>query len=1073
MRRIIAWFAANGVAANLLMLSIVVGGLLTVPNLKKEVFPEFSSDMVLVTVPYPGAAPEEVEEGIVVRIEEEIQDLEEIQEIRSTASENVGTVTVELIPGGDLQRLLNDVKARVDAIDTFPEDAEEPVIQELTDRRQVINIAVSGEADEHTLKRLGEQVRDDLSATPGITQVELKAARPYEISIEVSERALRRHDLTFDRVATAIRRASLDLPGGSIESRGGEILLRTEGQAYRGREFERLPLLTLADGTRLRLGDVATVVDGFADTDQAARFDGVPTVLVQVFRVGDQSALEIAALVHDYVEQAQRRMPEGVELTTWQDDTEILQSRLSLLLRNGRTGFVLVFLVLALFLRLRLAGWVAIGIPISFLGTVLVMPFLGVSVNLISLFAFIIVLGIVVDDAIVVGENIYTRYESGAEGLDAAVEGAHEVKTPVIFAILTSVAAFSPLLAVPGNTGKIMRQIPLIVIATLLFSLVESLLILPNHLSHLKHGEEKEPGWLRSRWRRLRQGFARFLGWMIEHSYKPTLEWAIRQRYLTVAMAVAALLMTVSVVAGGWIRFTFFPPVEADNVAALLTMPQGTPVEVTARALSGIEAAARKVQGEVERDGQPVVRHMLASIGDQPFRTAQTRGAGRTGDEFSGSHLGEVNLALVSSEQRDVTSKELADRWRREVGAIPGATELTFTSSIFSTGEPINFRLSGPDIDELRQVAAQLKDEIRQYPGTQDVTDSYRAGKQEIELEITPEAEASGLSLADLGRQVRQAFFGEEAQRVQRGRDDIKVMVRYPERERRSLGDLEDLRIRAPDGTSVPFPTAARASFSRGPASIERVDRNRVIHVTADVDLDEANANEIIASLRAEVLPQILAEHPRVRYELAGEQEEQGETLGGLARGFVIALLVIYVLLAIPFKSYLQPLIIMSSIPFGLIGAVLGHVVMRMDLTMLSMFGIVALTGIVVNDSLVLTDFINRRYRGGMPLKKAVREAGAARFRPILLTSLTTFAGLTPLLLERSVQAQFLIPMAVSLGFGVLFATFIILLGVPVGYVILEDLKDLTARVLGRGGEGAATGETSGQYASPHGRLGG
>jgi len=1052
MRRIIAWFAANGVAANLLMLSLVVGGLLTVPSLKKEVFPEFSSDMVLVTVPYPGAAPEEVEEGIVVRIEEEIQDLEEIHEIRSTASENVASVTVELVPGGDLQKLLNDVKARVDAIDTFPEDAEEPVIQELVNRRQVINIAVSGEADEHTLKRLGEQVRDDLSAIPGITQVELEAARPYEISIEVSERALRRHDLTFDRVAAAIRQASLDLPGGSIESRGGEILLRTEGQAYRGREFEELPLLTLADGTRLRIGDVATVVDGFADTDQAARFDGVPAVLVQVYRVGDQSALGISALVHEYVEEAQRRMPEGVELTTWQDDTEILQSRLSLLLRNGRTGFVLVFLVLALFLRLRLAGWVAIGIPISFLGTVLVMPFLGVSVNLISLFAFIVVLGIVVDDAIVVGENIYTRYESGGEGLDAAVSGADEVKTPVIFAVLTSVAAFAPLLAVPGNTGKIMRQIPLIVIATLLFSLVESLLVLPNHLSHLKHGEEKEPGWLRSRWQTLRQGFARFLGWMIERSYKPTLEWAIRQRYLTAAIALAALMVTVSVVAGGWIRFTFFPPVEADNVAALLTMPQGTPVEVTARALSRIEAAAQKVQREVEAEGPPVVRHMLASIGDQPFRAAQTRGAGRTGSEFSGSHLGEVNLALFPSEQREVTSKELADRWRREVGAIAGATELTFTSSIFSTGEPINFRLAGPDIDELRQVAARLKEEIRQYPGTQDVADSYRAGKQEIELEITPEAQASGLSLADLGRQVRQAFFGEEAQRVQRGRDDIKVMVRYPEVERRSLGDLEDLRIRAPDGTSVPFPTAARASFSRGPASIERVDRNRVIHVTADVDLDKANANEIIAALRAEVLPQILAEHPRVRYELAGEQEEQGETLGGLARGFVVALLVIYALLAIPFRSYLQPLIIMSSIPFGLIGAVLGHVVMGMDLTMLSMFGIVALTGIVVNDSLVLTDFINRRFRSGVPLKTAVREAGAARFRPILLTSLTTFAGLTPLLLERSVQAQFLIPMAVSLGFGVLFSTFIILLGVPVGYMILEDL--LVRRRSGRATRG-------------------
>jgi len=1059
MQRIIAWFADNGVAANLLMLLIVVGGLMTVPGLKQEVFPEFSSDLISVSVPYPGAAPEEVEEGIVVRIEEEIQDLEGIEEIRSTASENVGTVTVEVVPGGDVQKLLNDVKVRVDAIDTFPEEAEEPVIQEVVLRRQVVNVAVSGNADERTLKRLGEQVRDDLSAIPGITQVELEAARPYEISIEVSEQALRRWDLTFDQVATAVRRASLDLPGGSIETRGGEILLRTEGQAYRGHQFERLPLLTLADGTRLLIGDVARVVDGFADTDQAARFDGAPAVLVQVFRVGDQSALEISEKVHAYVTEAQARMPEGVELTTWQDDSRILRSRLSLLLDNGRVGFVLVFLVLALFLRLKLAVWVAIGIPISFLGTLLLMPWLDVSVNLISLFAFIVVLGIVVDDAIVVGENIYTGYESGEEGLAAAVAGAQGVYKPVIFAVLTSVAAFAPLLAVPGNTGKIMRNIPLIVIATLLFSLVESLLVLPNHLSHLEHHEDEKRGALSRRWRSFREGFSRFLARVIERSYKPSVEWAIRQRYLTVAMAVAALLITTSVVAGGWIQFTFFPPVEADNVVALLTMPQGTPAEVTARALARIEDAALEVQREVEGDGSPVVRHMLASIGEQPFRTAQSRGAGRSGTVFSGSHLGEVNLELFPSEEREVTSKQIGDRWREKVGGVPGATELTFTSSIFSTGEPINIELTGPDIQELRQVAARLKEEIRQYPGTQDVADSYRAGKREIELDITPEAQAAGLSLADLGRQVRQAFYGEEAQRVQRGRDDIKVMVRFPESERRSLGDLEDLRIRAPDGTAVPFPTAARASTTRGPASIQRVDRNRVINVTSDVDVEEANANEILADLAANVLPRVLADHPRVRYDFVGQREEQRKTLGGLARGFVVALLVIYALLAIPFKSYLQPLIVMSAIPFGLIGAVLGHVVMRMDLTMLSMFGIVALTGIVVNDSLVLVDFINRRFREGIPLLEAVREAGAARFRPILLTSLTTFAGLTPLLLERSVQAQFLIPMAVSLGFGVLFATFIILVGVPVGYVILEDVKRLTDRLLGRGGEGGEVEE--------------
>jgi multidrug efflux pump subunit AcrB len=1051
MQRLIAWFADNGVAANLLMLFLVAAGLMTLPRLKLEVFPELSSDLISVSVPYPGAAPEEVEEGIVVRIEEAIQGLDGIQELRSTSAENNGTVQVEVEPGADLDRLLNDIKARVDAIDTFPEEAEEPIIQEVLIRRQVITVAVSGDAPEATLKRLGEQVRDDISALPGVSQVQLQAARPYEISIEVSERALTAHGLTFDQVAQAVRRAALDLPGGSLETRGGEILLRTEGQVYRGGEFSRLPLLTLPDGSRLAMGDVATVVDGFADTDQAARFDGQPAVLVQVFRVGEQNAPDVADKVERYVAEARPRMPDGIQLTTWQDDSKILESRLELLLRNGRAGFVLVFLILALFLRLTLAGWVAVGIPISFLGTVLAMPLLGVSVNLISLFAFIVVLGIVVDDAIVVGENVYSHYQSGKQGTEAAVAGASEVGVPVVFAVLTTVVAFVPLLFVPGNTGKIMRQIPLIVIPTLLVSLTESLLVLPHHLSHLAHGPKKAPSAPRRLWRKLREGFAGQLSRVVERVYRPSLDRALAGRYVTAAAALACLLLTGALVAGGYLQFTFFPPVEADNVAAILEMPPGTPVSVTSAAIARLEQEALVLKEEVEAGGAPVFRHLLASVGEQPFRTAQTQGGGNVGDTFAGSHLGEVNIELVPAEERQVTSEEIARRWRERVGAIPGATGLVFTSSLFTTGEAINVQLSGPRLEELKTVAQRLKEELAGYPGVRDITDSFRAGKEELSLAITPEAQAAGLTLFDLGRQVRQAFFGEEAQRIQRGRDEIKVMVRYPELERRSLGDLEQLRIRTPDGLSIPFATAATATRTRGPSAIRRVDRQRVINVTADVDLEKANANEVIADLTRRVLPPILAEHPQVRYQLAGQQQEQQETLGGLLRGFLLALLGIYTLLAIPFRSYFQPLIVMSAIPFGLVGAALGHLLLGLDLTVLSMFGIVALTGIVVNDSLVMIDFVNRGYRDGTPLFAAIREAGAARFRPILLTTLTTFAGLTPLLLERSVQAQFLIPMAVSLAFGVLFATAITLILVPVGYVILEDLKGLLRKWLGRG----------------------
>ena len=1042
MRRLIAWFADNGVAANLLMAVIVVAGLLTVAGLKREVFPEFSSEMISIAVPYPGAAPEEVEEGIVLRVEEAIQDLEGIEEINSTAAENAGTVMVEVEPGFDVQKLLGDVKARIDAIDTFPAEAEEPVIQELLLRRQVINVAVHGAADERTLKEIAERVRDDLTAIAGITQVELASARPYEVSIEVSEQALERWGLSFDLVARAVRAASLDLPGGEIETAGGEILLRTEGQAYRGREFERLPLLALPDGTRLLIGDVARVHDGFADTDQAARFNGRPAVEVQVFRVGDQSALEVAAEVRAYVERAQPGLPEGISLTPWQDDSRVLRSRLELLIRNGRAGFVLVFLVLALFLRLKLAGWVALGIPVSFLGAIALMPWFDVSINLISLFAFIVVLGIVVDDAIVVGENIHTRVEAGERGVTAAVAGAERVSVPVVFAVLTTIAAFAPLLSVEGTTGKIMRVIPIIVISTLAFSLVESLLVLPNHLSHLRPEAERPPGRLRGGWRRLREGFARRLDRLIERAYRPSLEWALERRFLTVAIAIAALMVSFALVAGGWLRFTFFPAVEADNVVAILELPQGTPSEVTAAAVARIEQAAFGLGRELEgAEGAGQFQNVSASIGEQPFRAAQNRGPRGIGRAFAGGHLGEVNIELRPSEERAITSPEIAERWRAATGAVPDAVALTFTASLFDAGDAIDVQLSGGTMERLRELAARLEEELATYPGVREIADSYRAGKREIELAITPEAEAAGLTLSDLGRQVRQAFYGEEAQRIQRGRDEVKVMVRYPEAARRSLGALERLRIRLPDGTAVPFATAARAAGSRGPASIQRANRRRVLDVTADVDTETANANRILADLESRVLPALLADYPEVRYTLEGEQQEQRKTLGGLRRGFAFALLAIYVLLAVPFRSYVQPLIVMSAIPFGLIGAFAGHLLMGLDLTILSGFGIVALTGVVVNDSLVMVDWINRSYRAGTPLDRAIRDAGVARFRAILLTSLTTFAGLTPLLLERSLQAQFLIPMAVSLAFGVLFATFITLILVPVLYRIMEDAK--------------------------------
>ncbi len=1047
MNGIVQWFVRNGVAANLLVIFIMLAGLMSIGSIKREVFPEVDSGMISIDMEYLGAAPEEVEEGICIRIEEAIQGLEDVKQITSTAREGMGSVMVKLLPNANATEVLDEVKTRVDAIDTFPEEAEKPVVQEIMIRKQVINIAIAGPVDEKSLKRFGEQVRDELVSLPNITQVELGNVRPYEVSIEISEQSMRKYGLSFDEVASAVRRRSLDLPGGSVKTEGGEILLRTKGQAYQGKEFGNILLRTRPDGTQLFLRDVSTVVDGFAETDQEGRFDEMRSVLIQVFRVGDQNALDVSETVYDFVEKMKPRLPERMLITTWQDDSSYLKSRQQLLAKNGMYGLLLVFLTLALFLRLNLALWVSFGLAVSFLGTLWVMPWLGVSINLLSLFAFILVLGIVVDDAIIVSENIHAHQEREDDKVGAAIRGAQEVSKPVIFAVLTTVAAFLPLLMVPGSTGKVMKVIPAVVIPTLLFSLIESLFVLPNHLSHWKPGR-KNKNLVLNAWERLQSKFARRLEGFILQFYRPALSFALSWRYLTVATAIGVMVVTMGLVGGGWIKFQFFPPVEGDNMAAILTMPLGTPAKVTRKAVERIQSSAVALREEIDGDKagseSSVFRHILASVGQQPFNKVQQEGAGNFVADFSSAHLGEVHVELQASESRGGSSSiDLVNRWRELTGDVPGATELVFTASIFSSGEAINVQLVGSDFERLREAADALKQKLRSYPGVTDISDSFRAGKREVKLGIKPAAEGLGLSQLDLGRQVRQAFYGEEAQRIQRGRDEVRIMVRYPPEERRSLGDLEDMRIRTPAGVEVPFDEVAEVELGRGFSSIKRVDRARAINVTADVDATQANANEVISDLEETFLSKVPERYPGVFYTWEGEQREQAETMEGMMSGYPLALLIIYALLAIPFRSYLQPFIVMSAIPFGLVGAIWGHVIMGMDLTILSMFGIVALSGVVVNDNLVMVVYINRFRDQGGKLMDAVREAGVARFRPILLTSLTTFVGLVPLILEESVQAKFLIPMATSLAFGVVFATTISLLLVPAGYLVLEDLKRL------------------------------
>ncbi len=1040
MRGLFEKFARNGVATNLLVALIVIGGLSSFNRIRHEVFPYFDTDLLSIAIPYPGAAPEEVERAVCARVEERLRDLDIVEQLRSVAAPGLATVTVELLPGTDADRALDDVQARLDAIEDFPEEAEKPLVQMVEPRQLVLSVAISGAADERTLRRLGEQVRDELAALDGVTRAELAAVRPYEISIEVSDQALRRHTLTFDQVADAVRGSSVDLPGGSVKARDGEILLRTGGRVLRGQEFADLTLLTREDGTRLTLGEVATVVDGFAETDQSARFDQQPAVLVQVYRGGGQHVTEIARRVKEHVETAGSELPQGIELTVWQDESQVLANRVDTLRQNAFAGLMLVLLVLALFLELRLAMWVAFGIPVAYLGTLWLMPTLGVSINVVSLFAFIVVLGIVVDDAVVVGENIYRHHRLGRQGVDAAVEGVAEVATPVFFSVLTTIAAFSPLLAVPGNVGKVMRVIPVVAIATLAFSLVESLLVLPSHLTHLRSNETD--GSRRGRWDAVQGRISTLFDGMVERFYLPMLERALTWRYSTVALAVMVLLLTIGFVAGGHIGFAFFPPVEADNMVVLLTMPEGTPVDVTTEALARIEASAEVLRRQAESEGgQDIFRHVMTSVGEQPFRARQSVYSTGLAATFAGSNLGEVNIELAPAEERDRRAVDLVRRWRELTGPVAGATELTFNSSMFSAGEAINIRLSGTELGSLRLATDELKTALASYPGVFDLTDSLRAGKREAKLEITPEAESLGLTLSEVARQVRQAFYGEEAQRIQRGRDDVKVMVRYPADQRRALSSLEDMYLRTPGGDEVPFAVAGRFELVRGFATIERTDHRRTVSIIADVDPILGDSNEILADVERRVLPELLASYPGLGYSLEGARQQQTESRDGVIRSLSIAVFLIYALLAIPCRSYVQPLIVMSAIPFGIIGATWGHVLMGRDLTAFSSFGIVALTGVVVNDSLVLVDFANRALRRGATLQEALLQAGKTRFKPILLTSLTTFAGLTPLLLEKSMQAQFLIPMAISIAFGVLVSSVFILLLVPAIYHIFRDFR--------------------------------
>ncbi|MEE4301743.1 MAG: efflux RND transporter permease subunit [Pseudomonadales bacterium] len=1051
MRGIIAWFVDNAVAANLLMFILLVGGGMALLSVHQEEFPNIDPDVVQIRVPYLGASPEEVERSVCVRIEEAVESVQGMDRIRSVANEGVCTTTIEVAEGFDSAQVANDIKSQVDGINTLPVETEKPIVSKFLFRGGVMQIVLAGDTDERTLKELGQDLRDRIVELDGVTQVELGFTRPYEISVEVPEQNLRRHGLTMAQVADAIRRTSVDMPGGSIKTDSGELLIRTEGQAYTGRDLEDVVVLTRADGTRLFLSELATIVDGFEEGDLRARLDGVPAVMIKVFRVGDEDILAMAGTIKAFLAGYEAELPEGIALHIWQDESEELRTRLDTLVENARNGLILVLAVLALFLRFRVAIWVAAGIPIAILGAIMLFPFFGISISTLTVMAFILVLGIVVDDAIVVGERVYAHELNAESKRHAAIDGTYEVSVPVIFGVLTTMATFLPLMLGGGRLGDFFAVIGYVVCICLFLSIIESQLILPAHLSHrVTEGYTFErtrfvQGWIRFQ-TRLADGLTNFA----ERRYKPLMLRAIEYRYVTAALALGALVLVVGLIASGRVNFQFFPSVEGDRIYATLTMPEGVPVEATSAAIGRLERAAFRLREELDAERAPELPSMVQAMFTSLGKTID-RGGGPPRPETAGqSHFGEVAIAMPPFDVRgDVSVQAIADRWRELAGPIPDAVALSFSAAAFTTGEAINFRLSGRDVDELREMAAELRGELGRYAGVYDISDSFRAGKQEIKLSLRPAARTLGLTMNDLASQVRQAFYGLEVQRVQRGVDDVRIMVRYPEAERRSIGNLEEMRIRTSDGTEVPFSTVAQMEIGRGFSSINREDGQRIISVTAEVDRGQTTPEKIIGAINRGKMPALLAKYPGVAVGLGGEQEERADSVTSLALGMLLALMIIYALLAVPLKSYLQPFVIMSVIPFGAIGAITGHYVMGEPLVFFSMLGMVALSGVVVNASLVLVDYVNRRRREGTELWEAVSQAGVTRFRPIVLTSTTTFIGLAPLLANSNWATAFVIPMAISLAFGVMFATVITLFLVPALYLILDDFLGALDRFAG------------------------
>jgi multidrug efflux pump subunit AcrB len=1017
----IAWMAGHSVAANLLMLVFLVGGIILASNIKQEVFPDFDTDQVQITVVYPGASPQEVEKGIIQAIEEAISGLEGVDEVRARASEGLASITIDMIEGENLQKLAQDIQNEVDRITSFPEDSEKPIVAIVSRKRYVVSLALYGDQSERILREYAEFIRDRLLQDPGISQVEITPIRNYEISVEIPQDTLRRYSLTLDDVAMRIQRASVELPGGAIKTESGDILVRMMERRDFGHEFAKIPIITTADGTKILLEDIAVIQDDFEETSVSSRFNGQPAVMIDVFRVGAQTPISVSDAVRPVVQEINQILPKGLTVDLRNDRSDIYRQRLGLLIKNGFLGLGLVFICLALFLEPRLAFWVSLGILISFLGSIFFLKLANVSINMVSMFAFIVTLGIVVDDAIIVGENIYYHRQQGEPWFKAAVTGTREIAVPLNFTVLTNMVAFLPIFFIPGFMGKVYRHIPIVVISVFAVSLIESLFILPAHIGHRR---KSAPSGILNRISRMQQHFGEALTSFVNRRYGPFLHQAIQWRYLTLAIGIAVLLVTIGYVRSGRLGFELFPKIESDYAVVTAVLPFGASFENAQRVESQLIRSSREI---IEKHGgKTLVDGVFSSILD---------------------NIVEVRMYLTPPDVRPISTAKVTDLWRDQSGVIPGLKSIKFESDAGGPGRgaAIAVELTHQRMDLLEKASAELAEALRFYSNVTDIDDGFSPGKQQIDFTIKPEAQSLGLEAREVARQVRHAFYGAEALRQQRGRNEVRVMVRFPLQKRISEYSLEEMVLKAPNGTEIPLRDAVTIARGRAYTDINRRQGRRIVTVTADVN-PRSQTGQILASVRSEYLPGLQEKYPGLSFSFEGRQADQRESMQALFRGLLMALIVIFAMLAIPLNSYIQPVIIMVAIPFGVVGAVIGHLIMGYSLSVLSMFGVVALSGVVVNASLVLIDFANRRRTAGMNALEAIHASAIHRFRPILLTTLTTFGGLAPMIFETSRQARFLIPMALSLGFGIVFATLITLILVPASYMILEDLKQITTR---------------------------